>query len=92
MAPSSPSSAEFERDLSRGRTLLRKRTRTGLRFARARRRSGGSKWRVTPERVQQAAQLMQTPNVSVQQICQQLAIFRATLYRYVSPTGEVCKE
>jgi len=74
------------------RTLLSERTRTGLSFARARGRAGGSKRRVTPDMVQRAAQLMQNPDVSVPQICQQLAISRATLYRYVSPTGEVRKE
>ena len=35
---------------------------------------------------------MQNPDISVPQICQQLAISRATLYRYVSPNGEVRKE
>jgi DNA invertase Pin-like site-specific DNA recombinase len=73
------------------RTLLSERTQTGLSFA-TRGRSGGSKRRVTPAMVQRAAQLMQNPDVSVQQICQQLSISRATLYRYVSPTGAVRKE
>jgi DNA invertase Pin-like site-specific DNA recombinase len=71
------------------RTLLSERTQLGLDFARVRGRFGGRKRQVTADMVQQAAQLMQNPDVSVQQICQQLAISRATLYRYVSPTGEV---
>jgi DNA invertase Pin-like site-specific DNA recombinase len=72
--------------------LWSERTLTGLGIARARRRLGGRKPKMTPDMIQQAAQLIKNPDISVQQICQQLAISRATLYRYVSPTGEVRQE
>jgi hypothetical protein len=44
---------------------------------------------MTPEKVKLAARLMQDPAVSVDEICRTLRVSRATLYRHVSPTGEV---
>jgi DNA invertase Pin-like site-specific DNA recombinase len=74
------------------RTPLSERTQTGLGLARARGRLGGRKPKMTPDMVQQAAQLMQNPAVSLNEICQTLKIGRTTLYRYVSPKGEVREE
>ncbi len=75
--------AEFERDLIRERTLA------GLRAARARGRFGGSKPKLTPEKVKMAASLIKDKNNRIKDICQTLGVSRATLYRYVSPTGEI---
>jgi DNA invertase Pin-like site-specific DNA recombinase len=75
--------AEFERDLIRERTLA------GLTAARARGRVGGRRRSMTPEKVKLAARLMQDPAVSVAEICHTLRVSRATLYRHVSPNGEV---
>lgn len=44
---------------------------------------------MTPEKVKLAAKLIQDPSVTVEEICRTLRISRATLYRYVSPTGKV---
>lgn len=44
---------------------------------------------MTPEKVQLATKLMRDPHFNVQEICQELAISRATFYRYVSPDGEI---
>ncbi len=71
------------------RNLIRQRTRSGLRAARARGRKGGRKRKVTPEMVQQAARLMKDPDVSVREICATLGVARSTLYRYVSPKGDI---
>lgn len=71
------------------RNLIRQRTQSGLQAARARGRKGGRKRTMTPEKVQLAAKLMKDPLFNVQDICQELAIARATLYRYVSPDGEI---
>jgi len=71
------------------RSLLRERTQTGLDIARIRGRLGGRRRTMTPTKVAQAVQLRKNPALSVQQICQTLGISIATLYRYVSPTGEV---
>jgi len=75
--------AEFERDLIRERTLA------GLKAARARGRLGGRRRSMTPEKVKLASRLMQDPAVSVNEICRTLRVSRATLYRYVSPDGEL---
>jgi hypothetical protein len=44
---------------------------------------------MTAEKVKLAARLMQDPAVSVDEICRTLRVSRATLYRYVSPHGQV---
>lgn len=75
----------FERDLRRERTLA------GLQIARAQGRFGGRRREVSPETVQTAARLMKDPAVSTREICELLGMSRATLYRYVSPEGEIRK-
>lgn len=75
--------AEFERD------LIRERTMAGLRAARARGKLGGRPKGMTPDKVKMAARLMKDPNVSAQEICKMLGVSRTTLYRYISPNGEV---
>lgn len=75
--------AEFERDLIRERTLA------GLKAARARGKVGGRRRTMTPEKVKLAAKLIQDPHVSVDEICRTLRVSRATLYRHVSPNGEL---
>jgi len=75
--------AEFERD------LIRERTMAGLRAARARGRFGGSKPKLTQEKVKMAASLMKDKTNKIKDICTTLGVSRATLYRYVTPSGEV---
>ncbi len=71
------------------RNLMRQRTRSGLRADRARGRKGGRKRKMTPEMVQRAARLMQEPDASIRAVCTKLGIAKSTLYRYVSPKGEI---
>ena len=75
--------AEFERD------LIRERTMAGLRAARARGRKGGRKPQMTKEKIKAAASLMKDKNNTVKDICHTLGVSRATLYRYVTPMGEL---
>jgi DNA invertase Pin-like site-specific DNA recombinase len=75
--------AEFERDLIRDRTMA------GLRAARARGRKGGRRHLLTPEQIAMAARLIKSREVPVSEICKILKVSRPTLYRYVSPTGEI---
>lgn len=77
--------AAFERD------RIQERTMAGLRAARARGRKGGRKSQMTQEKIQLAASLMKDKSNTVTEICQTLGVSRATLYRYVSPIGEVRK-
>jgi DNA invertase Pin-like site-specific DNA recombinase len=75
--------AEFERDLIRDRTMA------GLRAARARGRKGGRRHKLTPEQIAMAARLIKSREVPVKEICSILKVSKPTLYRYVSPTGDI---
>ena len=77
--------AEFERD------LIRERTMAGLRAARSRGRTGGRKQQMTADKIKVAASLMKDKSNTVKDICQTLQISRGTLYRYISPDGNVRK-
>lgn len=75
--------AEFERDLIRERTLA------GLEAARARGRKGGRSFALTKAQVRVAQAALANRDTNVSSVCQELSINRTTLYRYVSPTGEL---
>jgi DNA invertase Pin-like site-specific DNA recombinase len=75
--------AEFERD------LIVERTRAGLAAARARGRFGGRKPTMTPDKIKVAASLMKDKTNKVGDICTTLGVSSATLYRYVTPTGDI---
>ena len=75
--------AEFERE------LISERTKAGLESARARGRKGGRPFKMTPAKVRLAMAAMGQPETSVAALCQELGITRQTLYRHVSPTGEL---
>lgn len=74
--------AQFER------RLVQERTRAGLAAARARGRNGGRpKKKATDPAVKMAKELHQNPELSIDEICQTLAISRSTFYRYLSLGG-----
>lgn len=75
--------AEFERELISERTLA------GLASARARGRNGGRPYKMTPAKLRPAAASMGKPGTKVSALCTELGITRRTLYRHVSPTGEL---
>ncbi len=75
--------AEFERE------LMCERTRAGLEAARARGRQGGRKFALTKAQVRLAQAAMGKKETVVSELCAELGITRATLYRYISPTGEL---
>lgn len=75
--------ADFESE------LIRERTKAGLMAARARGRNGGRKFQLTKSQVRMAQVAMQNRDTSVAQLCQELNITRSTLYRYVSPQGDL---
>lgn len=75
--------AEFERE------LISERTKAGLASARARGRKGGRPYKMTPAKVRLAAASMGQPGTTVGELCKELGITRQTLYRHVSPTGEL---
>ena len=75
--------AEFERE------LIRERTRAGLAAARARGRNGGRKFALTKAQVRLAMAAMRDRDASVTDLAAELGIKPVTLYRYVSPSGEL---
>ncbi|MEW1986148.1 MULTISPECIES: recombinase family protein [Pseudarthrobacter] len=75
--------AEFERELISERTLA------GLASARARGRNGGRPYKMTSAKLRLAMASMGKPGTKVSELCIELGITRQTLYRHVSPTGDL---
>lgn len=75
--------AEFER------ALIIERTKAGLSAARARGRNGGAPFKMTPAKLRLAQAAMGKPETKVADLCSELGITRQTLYRFVSPAGEL---
>ncbi len=75
--------AEFERE------LIRERTRAGIASARARGRRGGRRHALTKSQVRRIQAAMGKPETIVAELCEEMEITRATLYRYVSPEGKL---
>ena len=75
--------AEFERE------LIRERTKAGLKAARRRGRKGGRKFALTKAQVHLAQASMGKNETIASELCKELGITRATLYRYVGPDGRL---
>lgn len=75
--------AEFEHELIRERTIA------GLAAARARGRNGGRKPKMTPAKLRLAQAAMGKRGTVVADLCEELGVSSQTLYRHVSPTGEL---
>lgn len=78
--------AEFERELIAERTIA------GLASARARGRKGGRPFKMTAAKLRLAMVAMVAmgqPETKVGDLCQELDITRQTLYRHISPKGEL---
>ena len=74
---------DFERE------LISERTTAGLASARARGRKGGRPYKMTPAKVRLATASMGQPDTKIGELCAELGITRQTLYRHVSPAGEL---
>ncbi len=75
--------AEFERE------LIIERTHAGLASARARGRSGGRPFKMTAAKLRLAQAAMGQPGTKISELCAELGVSRQTLYRHVTPTGEL---
>ena len=75
--------AEFERE------LIVERTRAGLAAARARGRTGGAEFKMTPAKLRMAQAAMANRDTSVEDLCKEMGITRTTLYRYVDENGSL---
>ena len=75
--------AEFERE------LISERTMAGLASARTRGRNGGRPFKMTAAKLRLAMAAMGQPETVVSKQCEELSVTRQTLYRHVSPKGEM---
>lgn len=75
--------AEFERE------LIAERTVAGLASARARGRTGGRPFKMTTAKLRLVMAAMGQPETKVGDLCKELGISWQTLYRHVSPKGEL---
>lgn len=75
--------AEFERE------LISERTVAGLASARARGRKRGRPFKMTAAKLRLAMAAMGQSGTKVADLCTELGITRQTLYRHVSPKGEL---
>lgn len=75
--------AEFERE------LIAERTTAELASARARGRKGGRPYKMTPMKLRLAMASMGRPETKVSTLCLELGITRQTLYRHLSPDGQL---
>lgn len=75
--------AEYERE------LIIERTHAGLASARARGRNGGRPFKMTAAKLRLAQAAMGKPGTKVSELCVELGVTRQTLYRHVTPQGEL---
>lgn len=74
--------SEYEREIIRERTIA------GIEAARARGLNGGRKFKLTKNQLYMAKNMMGKKETNVSELCRDLKITRATLYRYIDPSGE----
>jgi len=75
--------AEFEAE------LIRERTMAGLAAARARGRNGGRKFALSKSQIRLAQASMAMRDTKVSELCKEIGVTRATLYRYICPQGKI---
>ncbi|CZH48455.1 DNA-invertase hin [Legionella pneumophila] len=75
--------AEFEREMIKERTIA------GMQAARARGRKGGRPYKMTAAKLRLAMAAMGNTETKIGNLCEELGITKQTLYRHVSPKGEL---
>jgi len=75
--------AEFEREMIKERTLA------GMASARARGRKGGRPYKMTQAKLRLAMASLGQQETKIGLLCDELGISKQTLYRHLSPTGEL---
>ena len=69
--------------------LISERTKAGLSAARERGRVGGRKFKMTSAKIVRAKNAMEQPETKIEDLCRELDISRQTLYRHISPIGQL---
>lgn len=73
--------------------IIRERTKDGLRAAKRRGRTPGRPAALYRHQQKVAAEMIEDPRYSVRDICERFGIAsRSTLYKYISPDGEIRKQ
>lgn len=75
--------AEFEREMIKERTLA------GMASARARGRKGGRPYKMTQAKLRLAMASLGQLETKISPLCEELGISKQTLYRHLSPNGEL---
>lgn len=75
--------AEFEREMIKERTLA------GMASARARGRMGGRPYKMTQAKLRLAMASLGQRETKIGSLCEEIGISKQTLYRHVSPAGEL---
>ncbi|KTD59728.1 site-specific recombinase, Pin-like DNA invertase [Legionella sainthelensi] len=75
--------AEFEREMIKERTIA------GMQAARARGRKGGRPYKMTAAKLRLVMAAMGKTETKIGSLCEELGITKQTLYRHVSPNGEL---
>lgn len=75
--------AEFEREMIKERTLA------GMASARARGRKGGRPFKMTQAKLRLAMASLGQVETKIGPLCEELGVSKQTLYRHVSPKGEL---
>ena len=75
--------AEFEREMIKERTIA------SLASARARGRKGGRPYKMTAAKLRLAMAAMGNVETKIGKLCEELGITKQTLYRHISPHGEL---
>lgn len=75
--------SEFERE------MIKERTVAGMASARARGRKGGRPYKMTQAKLRLAMASLGQLETKIGPLCEELGITKQTLYRHVSPTGEL---
>ena len=75
--------SEFEREMIRERTLA------GMASARKRGKNGGRPYKMTTAKLRLAMASLGKPETKISSLCKELGITKQTLYRHVSPIGEL---
>ncbi|MCP0913572.1 recombinase family protein [Legionella sp. 27cVA30] len=75
--------AEFEREMIKERTIA------GIQAARARGRKGGRPYKMTAAKLRLAMAAMGNAETKIGSLCEELGITKQTLYRHVSPKGDL---
>ncbi len=78
--------AEFER------SIIRERTKAGLESAKVRGRLGGRPPAMTEKDIVAAKAMLSDPNITVEQVAQQLGVAPSTLYRHIPGGRSVLSE